>query len=258
MIDGVDLDIGAIVLLLPIASLMTVFQKNPYHALVVRGILGAIAALVYALFGAADVALTEALVGTMLAITLYAVAVRSSLVLRFGVIGTLEKSPDGAAEGAGGTDPEEPSHFMVEGDDLTEYAPFLAELAPLIIDLRAFCSQHFLRLELFAYRDRDALEQALKNRDIHAIGLTSGAIPGCLADVDATGDRLRQSSERQSPDAKSPEIVVRVERLYELMQLELNPAIATLRHVPIVEGTDLAPNPTTDPRPQPASQSPSA
>ena len=251
MIDGVDLDIGAIVLLLPIASVMTVFQKNPYHALVVRGILGAIAALVYALFGAADVALTEALVGTMLAITLYAVAVRSSLVLRFGVIGTVEDGSESEQE-------EEPSHFMVEGDDLTEYAPFLAELAPLIIDLRAFCSQHFLRLELFAYRDRDALEQALKDRDIHAIGLTSGAIPGCLADVDATGDRLRQSSERQSPDAKSPEIVVRVERLYELMQLELNPAIATLRHVPIVEGTDLGGSKTPEKLPQPASQSPSA
>ena len=81
-----DWDLAAITALLPIAAVMTILQKNPYHALVVRGILGAIAALVYALLGAADVALTEALVGTMLAITLYAVAVRSSLVLKLGII----------------------------------------------------------------------------------------------------------------------------------------------------------------------------
>ena len=72
--------------LLPLSALMVVVQKNPYHALVIRGILGAVAALVYAVLGAADVALTEALVGTMLAITLYAVAVRSSLNMRLGLL----------------------------------------------------------------------------------------------------------------------------------------------------------------------------
>jgi uncharacterized MnhB-related membrane protein len=55
-----------IVALLPLAASMVVLQVNPYHALVIRGILGAVAALVYAVLGAADVALTEALVGTML------------------------------------------------------------------------------------------------------------------------------------------------------------------------------------------------
>ncbi len=54
--------------LLPIAASMVVFQVNPYHALVIGGILGAIAALVYTVLGAADVALTEALVGTLLAL----------------------------------------------------------------------------------------------------------------------------------------------------------------------------------------------
>jgi putative multicomponent Na+:H+ antiporter subunit B len=43
-----------------------------------------VAALIYALLGAADVALTEALVGTLLSTTLYAVALRSSMVLRLG------------------------------------------------------------------------------------------------------------------------------------------------------------------------------
>jgi putative multicomponent Na+:H+ antiporter subunit B len=81
-----DSYIYAIVALLPLAAVMLTVQVNPYNALVIRGILGAIAALVYAVLGAADVALTEALVGTMLAITLYAVAVRSSLVMRIGVL----------------------------------------------------------------------------------------------------------------------------------------------------------------------------
>jgi putative multicomponent Na+:H+ antiporter subunit B len=73
---------------------LVVVQKNPYQALVMRGILGGLAALIYALLGAADVALTEALVGTMLSITLYAVAVRSSLTLRVGI---LASSPDSAS-----------------------------------------------------------------------------------------------------------------------------------------------------------------
>jgi putative multicomponent Na+:H+ antiporter subunit B len=68
--------------LLPLTALLLVSQSNPYQTLVMRGILGAVAALIYALLGAADVALTEALVGTLLSTTLYAVALRSSMVLR--------------------------------------------------------------------------------------------------------------------------------------------------------------------------------
>ncbi|MFQ6539836.1 MULTISPECIES: hydrogenase subunit MbhD domain-containing protein [Aphanothece] len=68
--------------LLPLTALLLVGQANPYQTLVMRGILGAVAALIYALLGAADVALTEALVGTLLSTTLYAVALRSSMVLR--------------------------------------------------------------------------------------------------------------------------------------------------------------------------------
>jgi putative multicomponent Na+:H+ antiporter subunit B len=82
-LDGIVL---AIAVLLPVSASLVVVQKNPYQALVMRGILGGLAALIYALLGAADVALTEALVGTMLSITLYAVAVRSSLTLRVGIL----------------------------------------------------------------------------------------------------------------------------------------------------------------------------
>jgi putative multicomponent Na+:H+ antiporter subunit B len=68
-----ELCLYAIAALLPLIASMLVFQSNPYNALILRGILGAVAALVYAILGAADVALTEALMGTLLAITLYAV-----------------------------------------------------------------------------------------------------------------------------------------------------------------------------------------
>jgi putative multicomponent Na+:H+ antiporter subunit B len=88
--DGITV---AIAVLLPVSATMTVVQTNPYQALVMRGILGGVAALVYALLGAADVALTEALVGTMLSITLYAVAVRSSLTLRLGILSSPTDDP---------------------------------------------------------------------------------------------------------------------------------------------------------------------
>ena len=71
--------------LLPLTAILLVAQSNPYQTLVLRGILGAVSALIYALLGAADVALTEALVGTLLSTTLYAVALRSSMVLRVAV-----------------------------------------------------------------------------------------------------------------------------------------------------------------------------
>ena len=132
-----DSYIYVIVALLPLAAVMLTVQVNPYHALVIRGILGAIAALVYAVLGAADVALTEALVGTMLAITLYAVAVRSSLVIRLGVL----------------------------KDELSQadQPPF----APLLADLRTIATKYHLRLELLPYPDPASLHQALMEKEVH-------------------------------------------------------------------------------------------
>ncbi|PPS42843.1 DUF4040 domain-containing protein [Chroococcidiopsis sp. TS-821] len=132
-----DFYIYAIAALLPLSAFMLVFQVNPYHALVIRGILGAIAALVYAVLGAADVALTEALVGTMLAITLYAVAVRSSLVMRLGVL------------------KEEWSAAQSE------------QFAQLLDELRTILRKRHMRLEVFPYPDMQSLEQALVDKEVH-------------------------------------------------------------------------------------------
>lgn len=132
-----DSYIYVIVALLPLSAVAVVLQVNPYQALVIRGILGAVAALIYAVLGAADVALTEALVGTMLAITLYVVAVRSSLIMRLGILQT---------------DAESERYF-------TE----------LIAKIRKIIKQHYLRLEIIEYSDTLALETALQAEEIHAI-----------------------------------------------------------------------------------------
>jgi putative multicomponent Na+:H+ antiporter subunit B len=125
-----------IIALLPLAGCMVVFQVNPYHALVIRGILGAVSAMVYAVLGAPDVALTEALVGTMLAITLYAVAVRSSLVMRLGLV-------------------------KDEADDEHHFGQ-------LMDDLRTIFRKRQMRLELVPYPNTQALERALMDKEVHA------------------------------------------------------------------------------------------
>ena len=134
----IDRYIYVIIALLPLASLMLVFQVNPYQALVVRAILGAVAALVYAVLGAADVALTEALVGTMLTVTLYVIAVRSSLVMRLGIIKGMEAEKD-------------------------SYFP------EIITDLRKIIKQHYLRLEIVEYPSLLDLKQGLLAKEVHAI-----------------------------------------------------------------------------------------
>ncbi len=128
----------ALVVLLPITATLLVFQTSPYQALVIRGILGAVASLIYALLGAADVALTEALVGTMLSITLYAVAVRSSMSLRLGVLDT---------------------------DDLSVPDPY----EPLLTRLRKILVPQHIRLEQITYPTQQALQTALIAKDVHAI-----------------------------------------------------------------------------------------
>jgi len=134
-----DSYVYVITALLPLSAFMLVLQVNPYHALVIQGILGAVAALVFAVLGAADVALTQALMGTLLAVTLFAIAVRSSLVMRLGVL------KDGLIE----TDDE--SHF-----------------GQLMDDLRTIFGKRHMRLELVPYTNTQALHRALMDKEVHA------------------------------------------------------------------------------------------
>lgn len=181
MFDTTDPTIITIMILFPLSAGMVVFQANPYYALITRGILGAVAAMVYALLGAADVALTEALVGTMLAVTLYAVAVRSSLVMRLGV---LEDHCQDASPGVI-CQPETQAHF-----------------AEIIAAYRQVIAPYYLRLELVPYADLEALTTALSQRDVHGI---------CRP----TDPAMCQSFTT----------VIRVPRLFEILQAGLTPTL---------------------------------
>ncbi len=141
-----NLYIIAITVLLPLTACLLLLQVNPYQALVMRGILGAVAALVYALFGAADVALTEALVGTMLSITLYAVAVRSSLSMRLGLVGSEVDQPQFAGNAA------EQSGFPQD----------------VLVNLSHVLRKYHMRLEPVTFPDQAALKAAWMNQELHA------------------------------------------------------------------------------------------
>ena len=175
--------------LLPLAAAMLVFQVNPYHALVIRGVLGAIAALVYTVLGAPDVALTEALVGTLLAITLYAVAVRSSLVFRLGV---LKAKPQEDQEAIDATD---------------------ASLHQWVNDLNQVFRQYHLRVELVPYFDREELYQALMAKEIHATCEYTGL-------VEAGEAIVLQKIILNSPASPTYRITTRLRRLYDIMNSE--------------------------------------
>lgn len=128
-----------IMAMLPLTAVMLVTQVNPYNALVIRGVLGAVAVIVDAILGAADVALTEALMGTMLSVTLYVVAVRSSLVLRLGVIDSEEN---------------------LENKD--------GNFQEIIDDYRRIFQEHYMRIELVSYATHQCLEKALAEKEVHA------------------------------------------------------------------------------------------
>ncbi|NES95938.1 MAG: DUF4040 domain-containing protein [Desertifilum sp. SIO1I2] len=178
-----DSYIYIIVALLPISSFILTIQVNPYNALVIRGILGGVAALVYAVLGAADVALTEALVGTMLAITLYVVAVRSSLVMRLGIL------KDYLAQAEGET---------VSDTGYTQ--PSQSLFAQLIAEFRDVARKYHLRLELVPYPDPQSLDRALLEKEIHAIFLGKGS----------------------GEEAELYQTTTRIRRLYDIFQTELS------------------------------------
>jgi putative multicomponent Na+:H+ antiporter subunit B len=187
-----DSYVYAIAALLPLTALILVFQVNPYHALVIRGILGAVAALVYTVLGAADVALTEALVGTLLAITLYAVAVRSSLVLRLGVL----------------------KEEAIEVEDETGSTQAFKQLMD---DLRTIFGKRHMRVELVPYLDRDDLYQALMDKEVHAT---------------CTQTELQERDPLIHENQSHPyHTTTRLHRLYEILQTELVSPLTGLTYV---------------------------
>ena len=70
------------VLGVPLIGLALVRCDDPWKALVLRSSLGGFASLLFATYGAVDVAVTEALVGTLLSTLLYTVAIKSTTTFR--------------------------------------------------------------------------------------------------------------------------------------------------------------------------------
>ena len=64
-------------LLLPVLGILLIQSESPINSLIYRSFLGSIAALIYALVGAPDVALTEVMVGTLLSSLIYIVTIRA-------------------------------------------------------------------------------------------------------------------------------------------------------------------------------------
>ena len=201
-IKMIDIYIYVIVALLPLAALMLVFQVNPYHALVIRAILGAVAALVYAVLGAADVALTEALVGTMLAVTLYVVAVRSSLVMRLGILEEFE----------------------------AERESYLAEL---ITNLRKIINKHHLRLELIEYPNPQALERALMAKEVHATCTKSEQLePESDRQLYQTAIRVRRLFEIMQTELTSPRTILTYVTVSNVEDKHYKSVLPQARHQP--------------------------
>lgn len=187
----------AIVALLPVTAALLVFQTNPYQALVIRGILGALAALVYALLGAADVALTEALVGTMLSITLYAVAVRSSMSFRLGVLEPIDL-------GSTGTDP----------------------YRTLLTQIRKSLSPHHMRVERISYPTVLALQTALIDKEIHGFCQVIGVAGAETLPLDPP-----HPPSMDPLDQPRFQLKTRVHRLFTLMQTDLSEAGVELTYI---------------------------
>lgn len=210
----------AIALLLPISASMLVLQTNPYKALIIRGILGAISALVYTVLGAADVALTEALVGAFLATMLYAVAVRSSLVLRLGVVEEvaiaheLEEELDKLDLPFEQLDQplnqqiDEQDQELEKPEQLNDQVP-ISDFEKLIDILKITFSKHYMRVELVPYENESELEQALIDKIVHAT--------------------LHNLEDQEGSQARFSQIRIRLFRLYEIMQAD--PALANVQLV---------------------------
>ncbi|WP_414582292.1 DUF4040 domain-containing protein [Scytonema sp. PCC 10023] len=199
-----DSYIYVITALLPLSALMLLLQTNPYHALVIQGIQGAVATLVFAVLGAADVALTQALMGTLLAITLYAIAVRSSLVMRLGVL------EDGASE----TDDESLAAGQAVRVATSQKCDHLEQL---MNDLRTIFHKHYMRVEVVPYTNTQALHRALMDKEVHA---------ACA----------RREYDNQDPVASEDEqqpyhTTTRVRRLYDIMRTELSSPATSLTYV---------------------------
>ena len=159
----------------------------------------------------------------MLAITLYAVAVRSSMSMRLGVLE--DESSEATAE-------------AISVEDRYWLDPFMNEL-------RSFLRNHHMRLERVTYLNRQALNQALIDKDVHAICVRVGRShldEAALHRPSFSVSSSSHSSLSPSPIAAEDDqsvvhTTVRIRRLYDLMQAELSSSsLMALTYVNVSDG----------------------
>ena len=199
-----DFSLYLITALLPLSAFLLVIQVNPFHALVIRGILGAIATLVYAILGAGDVALTEALMGTLLAITLYVIAVRSSLVMKLGVLET---------------DFQKETQASISTEEKEKKDLFLL----IISNFKKIIRKYYLRLELLSYKDINNLEKALQEKEVHGI---------CFP----INNNIKNNENLDNKNLY--ETIFRIERLYEIISQENSKVETNLSYVNIKQNKE--------------------
>jgi putative multicomponent Na+:H+ antiporter subunit B len=146
-----DWVLAGFVALLPITALATVLQKRPLHAILARGMMGASAALIYGMMGAPDVALTEALMGTLLTVLLYLIAVRSAMTAKIGWL-----------SGSSG-----------------EAIPARDACDKAFETLRTCCHRQGMEMELIEFERRTEMRKALLKGRIHGmiVALPGGDFP---------------------------------------------------------------------------------
>jgi putative multicomponent Na+:H+ antiporter subunit B len=122
-------------MLIPVLAVLTLREQHLLHAIIGKGMLGIAAAAAYAMMGAPDVAVTEALMGALLVTLLYVVVFSSTGRFR---VGYVELSP-----------------LVQKGVEGPE--GFLIEL------LRDFGRASGIRPDFIPFDNRESLKGALKN-----------------------------------------------------------------------------------------------
>jgi putative multicomponent Na+:H+ antiporter subunit B len=120
--------------------------------------------------------------------------VRSSLVVRLGAIkGEAIAAEDGKAT---------------------------AEFSPLLAHVRSIFGKRYMRVEMVPYANPQALHRGLEDKEIHA---------ACTRNTQLAPDSM-PVGDRQTP-APPYRAIVRVKRLYDILQAELPPSELVLPHL---------------------------
>jgi putative multicomponent Na+:H+ antiporter subunit B len=151
--------------------------------------------------------------GTLLGITLYAIAVRSSLVMRLGVL------EDGAIVQSAVPKAIETDYESLRDTQAVSVATWQEcdHFQQLMDDMRSIFHKHYMRVEVVPYTNTQALHRALMQKEIHA---------AC-----ARAEYDNQHSVASENEQEPYHTTIRVRRLYDIMRSELSSPATSLTYV---------------------------